>query len=98
MAFVLICLVLTFFLDDILYAKIAIVLLVVDMTVPALFKYPAYLWFGLSRLIGSVVSRILLTLIYFIVVTPVPRVSAAACPGMRSVHPLPRNISTGRHY
>lgn len=71
MAFVLICLLLTFFLDNLLYAKIAVALLVVDMVAPNFFKYPAYLWLGLSHLIGSVVSRILLSLIFFIIVTPV---------------------------
>jgi len=71
MAFVLICLLLTFFLDDLLYAKIAIALLVVDMIVPNFFKYPAFLWLGLSHMIGSVVSKILLSVIFFVIVTPV---------------------------
>lgn len=55
MAFVLICLFLAFIVDDLLYVKIAIALLITNMTFPVLFKYPAYLWFGLSQLIGSIV-------------------------------------------
>lgn len=71
MAFVLVCLLLTFLLDDLLYAKIAIALLVVDMIAPMAFKFPAYLWLGLSHLVGSVVSKVLLGVIFFLIVTPV---------------------------
>jgi hypothetical protein len=71
MAFVLICLILTFFLDNLMYVKIAIVLLMIDMVVPQIYKYPAILWLGLSRIIGAVISRILLTAVFFIIVTPV---------------------------
>ena len=71
MAFVLICLILTFITDDLLYLKIAIVLLVINMTFPVLFRYPACLWFGFSHLAGSIISTIILTMIYFIIVMPV---------------------------
>ena len=71
MAFVLICLLLAFVFDDLLYVKIAIALLITNMIFPVLFRYPAYLWFGISQLIGSIISIILLTLIYFIIVVPI---------------------------
>jgi hypothetical protein len=71
MAMVLICLILSFFLENDLYIKIALVALVINMVVPTFYKYPAFVWLGLSRLLGAVVSRILLTLIFFIIVTPV---------------------------
>ena len=71
MAMVLICLLLTFLLHNNLFAKIAIGLLVINMTIPSFFTLPAYLWFGLSHFVGSIVSRILLTVIYFVIVTPV---------------------------
>ena len=50
---------------------IAIIALVVDMTVPQLYRPVAVLWLGLSHLLGTVVSKILLTLVFFGVVTPI---------------------------
>ncbi len=71
MAMVLICLILNFVLDNDLYVKIAIAALVVNMIVPTFYRYPAYVWLALSHLLGAVVSRILLTLIFFVIVTPI---------------------------
>ena len=48
-----------------------IVVCVITMTWPAMLKPLAILWFGLSVLLGSVVSRILLTLVFITVVTPI---------------------------
>src|SRR4029453_4301784 len=50
---------------------IAIVALVVDMTFPQLFAPGALLWAGLSPPLGTVGSKILLTLVFFGVVTPI---------------------------
>ena len=50
---------------------IALVALIVDMTFPQLYRPVAVLWFGLSHLLGTVVSKILLTLVFFGVVTPI---------------------------
>lgn len=41
------------------------------MTAPRVFYPFAVLWFGLSRVIGAVVSRIVLTVVYMLVVVPV---------------------------
>ena len=71
MAMVLICLILSFFLGNDLYIKIAVVTLVINMITPTFYRYPAFVWLGLSHLVGAVVSRILLSLIFFIVVTPI---------------------------
>jgi len=40
------------------------------MTVPAVLKPFAVAWFGLSHALGTVMSRLLLTLVFFLVVTP----------------------------
>src|SRR5438045_5955393 len=48
----------------------AIVALIVDMTFPQLYRPVAVLWLGLSQLLGTVVSKILLRLVFFGVVTP----------------------------
>ena len=50
---------------------VAIVALVIDMTVPRLYRPVAVLWLGLSHLLGPVVSKILLKLVFFGVVTPI---------------------------
>jgi saxitoxin biosynthesis operon SxtJ-like protein len=48
----------------------AMIALIVDMTVPQLYRPVAVLWLGLSHLLGTVVSKILLTLVFFGLVTP----------------------------
>ena len=49
---------------------IAIVALLVDMTFPQLYRPVAVLWLGLSHLLGTLVSKIILTLVFFGLVTP----------------------------
>src|SRR5260370_36420146 len=49
----------------------AIVLLLIDMTFPQLYRPVAVLWLGLSHLLGPVVSKILFTLVFFGAVTPI---------------------------
>jgi len=49
----------------------AVGLQVLAMTLPQAFRPVAVVWFNFSRLLGEVVSRILLSVIYFAVVTPI---------------------------
>jgi hypothetical protein len=49
----------------------AMVLHVLNMIVPQLYRPVALLWLGLSDLLGSVVSKILLSVVFFVVVTPI---------------------------
>jgi len=49
----------------------AMVVLVVAMLAPWLFKPVAVVWLGLARLLGLVSSKVLLTLVFFVVVTPI---------------------------
>lgn len=49
----------------------AIVVLVLIMIWPSIFRPLARVWFGLSHFLGSIVSKILLTIIFLTVVTPV---------------------------
>ena len=46
-------------------------LLVAGMCVPKLYAWPARIWFGLSEIVGKVASLVLLSLVFFLVVTPV---------------------------
>lgn len=49
----------------------AIGVLVLTMTWPAAFSPLARVWFGLSHLLGNIVSKVFLTIIFVAVVTPV---------------------------
>jgi len=53
------------------FATAAIVVLVAAMTVPLLFKPASVVWFGLSHAIGTVMSKVLLTVVFYAVVTPI---------------------------
>lgn len=48
-----------------------IVILIMALIVPVIFYPFAWLWFGLSKVLGLVTSHVLLTLIYYVVVVPV---------------------------
>ena len=71
MAMVLLSLLLGFLTDARWFFTLAAVLLVVTMAVPALYRPVAVAWLGLSHLLGTIVSRILLALVFFVVVLPV---------------------------
>ena len=49
----------------------AILVLVLTMTWPAFFTPLARVWFGLSHIMGTVVSKIVLSVVFFVVATPV---------------------------
>ena len=71
MAMVLIFLLLGFLLKNTLFFKIAIPILIINMICPIVYKPVAIIWLGLSHLLGTIVSKILLTIIFFLVVTPI---------------------------
>lgn len=56
---------------------LAILFLVAAMTYPLIFQPFARLWFGLSTALGTVVSKIILSLLYFTLVLPVGLVRRA---------------------
>jgi hypothetical protein len=71
MAMTLICLLLGYFTKNIIYYQIAIPALVIDMAFP-MFYYPfAMVWLTLTNLLGAVVSRVLLSVVYILILLPV---------------------------
>jgi hypothetical protein len=70
MALVLISLIVFFATREIRYATIAAGILLLDMISPSLFKPAAKLWFGLSHVLGTVMSKVLLSLIFYLVLSP----------------------------
>jgi len=55
--------------DGLLYA--ALILHVVNMIIPRIYAPVAVLWLGLSRLLGTVMSKVLLSILFFGLVTPI---------------------------
>jgi hypothetical protein len=49
----------------------ALILHLVTMVAPQVFRPIAVVWFGLSHLLGTIASRIVLSVVFFVVVTPV---------------------------
>jgi hypothetical protein len=71
MAMVLICLLLGYWGKFPKFLPVSLVLLILTMAWPNAFRPLAGLWFGLSHLMSSVVSRVILTVVFFLVVTPI---------------------------
>ena len=70
MALVLLCLLLALS-GRRLFLELGIGLLILDMVWPSVFKPAAKLWFGLSHILGTVMSMVLLGVVFFVVVTPI---------------------------
>lgn len=71
MALTLILLLLELWMGGGLYLKIAAGTLVLDMITPSLFKPLAYIWFGFAHIMGTIVSKVLLFIVFVILVVPV---------------------------
>ena len=71
MALTLICLIIALVTRKPGWVVSATTLLVVNMTAPMLFAPASKLWFGLSAVLGAVMSRVILSLVFFLVLTPV---------------------------
>lgn len=71
MAMTLIALLIGYFGHRQSFLAAAIVLLLAAMTWPALYRPVARLWFGLSHMLGTVMSKIVLSMLFFVLVTPV---------------------------
>lgn len=71
MAMVLIMLLLAnFFLKSSVLNILSIPVLILTMSIPSIFKPLAVVWFGFSHILGAVMSRVILSFIFIIVVTP----------------------------
>ena len=71
MAIVLILLILGAFTENMLFIKIALPVIIVNMVVPMAFYPAAVVWFGLSRFLGTIMSKVVLTLVFIVMVVPV---------------------------
>jgi len=71
MAMVLICFLLGYFSQREDFFTLGIILLLIDMIYPNLYRPVATIWFGLSNVLGTITSKVLLTVIFLVIVTPV---------------------------
>ena len=71
MALVLLILLTGFFTRNVLFYQLAVPVLLLNMAFPQIYYPFAWIWYGLSNIIGILVSRILLGVIYVILVVPV---------------------------
>jgi len=70
MAMVLICLIIAKAGQKPGFVSLAIVILLLDMIWPSFYKPFAKIWFGFSHILGTVMSKIILGLTFFLVLTP----------------------------
>jgi hypothetical protein len=71
LALLLICLICYQVWKEPVYVSVAILILLLVMTCPRMFQPFARVWFAFSHILGSVVSKIILTLLYLGLVLPV---------------------------
>ncbi len=71
MAAVLVLLLLGFFLKNTNYYNIAIPVLLINMIYPRIFIPLAKIWLSISEILGDIMSKVILSVIYVILVVPV---------------------------
>ena len=71
MALVLVLLILRLFFTHEMLLPGAIVTLVINMIVPQFYRPLAVVWLGFAHVLGTIMSRIILGLVFFAIVTPV---------------------------
>ena len=71
LAMVLICLLLGSWDKFPKFLPVSVALLLITMIWPNAFRPLATLWFGLSHVMSSIVSRVILSILFFLVVTPI---------------------------
>lgn len=71
MAAVLILLLIGYYTKNPSYYHLAIIALLVNMIVARAYYPVAILWLGLSNMLGAVMSKVILTIVFFLLVVPV---------------------------
>jgi len=59
------------YLNNWIFGLLAAGILLITLILPVIFKPIAFLWFGLAKTLSFITSNILLTLVFFLLVTPV---------------------------
>ena len=65
MAMTLLMLILGFWTDQLIFFKIAVPVILLAMVIPGIYRPVAILWLNLSHMMGLIVSKLLLTLVFW---------------------------------
>ncbi len=71
MAIVLILLIITMLTENNVFVFISVIALIINMIFPNFYYPSAIVWLGLSHILGVIVSKIILTIVFFLLVVPV---------------------------
>lgn len=71
MAMILLCFIWLYFFKEMKLILFPGILLLLNMTVPSIYTWPARLWFGLAHLMGTVMTKVLLSGLYFVILVPI---------------------------
>ena len=71
MALILILLLISYISSNTNFVLVSVILLIVNMIFPDIYRPLVKIWFGFSNILGTFVSRLLLVLIFFVFVTPI---------------------------
>jgi hypothetical protein len=78
LAMILILLLLGYFTGNVLFYKLSVPVLILIMVTPGSFYPLAVLWFSLSTVLGTIMSKVILTLVYFLIVVPIATIRRLA--------------------
>jgi len=70
LAIVLLILIVTYFTKHHNLVQLAIIVLILSILWPKLFSPIVKLWFGFSNVVGTIMSKFILSVVFYIVVTP----------------------------
>ena len=68
---VLICLLIGYFHQSFSWIGLSIIILIIDLILPQIFKPFAVIWWGLSTLLSTIMSKLILSLTFYFLITPV---------------------------
>ncbi|MCF8405330.1 MAG: hypothetical protein K9H58_15405 [Bacteroidales bacterium] len=71
LAMILILLLLYIWKDNFVFICLAIIFIIAVLVIPGSLKPLAYIWFGLAHILGTIMSKILLSIVFFLVVLPI---------------------------
>ena len=71
LALLLVFLVIMLFFETYELLPYSILILLISMVFPIIFKPLAFIWFNIASILGNIVSRIILLFVFFIIITPI---------------------------
>jgi hypothetical protein len=57
--------------SNIFFVKLSVLCILVSLVIPVVLKPVTLVWYGISEVMGTIISRVLLIAIFFCIVTPI---------------------------